>query len=196
MPNNPLTIFVCCTSCLFVHASIKKGACSSVSTSFVVLHPVLVQNLLLYLLSKLLPTFIHLSLTLGSPPWHFFRVFLPVITRYILHLISRPSFNFFFSSKPFAFLHWDIRSCTTKSSTLCMTSASKEPPSLSSNFSSSFHYLSIWSPFCQSSSSSSSSFSICEQSQFCLTFCTTVLCAVGLASSCALAFFSMPAATS
>ena len=39
------------------------------------------------------------------------------------------------------------------------------------------------------------SLSICEQSQFCLTLCPTVLSAVGLASSCAHAFTVMPSAT-
>ena len=47
--------------------------------------------------------------------------------------------------------------------------------------------------FC--ASSSSSSFSIRQLSQFCFTLCPTVLCTVDLASSCALEFSLMPSTT-
>ena len=41
----------------------------------------------------------------------------------------------------------------------------------------------------------SSSFSICQQAQFRMTLCPTVLCAIGLTSSCALTSPLMPATT-
>ena len=69
-----------------------------------------------------------------------------------------------------------------------MPSNCKEFPSIllrskiSTYFCSSSHCTAIWSSACQYFSSSSSSFSICEHSQFCLTICPTFLSAVDLAS--------------
>ena len=108
----------------------------------------------------------------------------------VFHLFVRPSFHFL------------LFSCTSRFFTLKHSFMYYQFKYLLQNFrlqGTSFHspsFQNLLHPLisgplhscCQSSFSSSSSYSICEQSQFCLTLCPTVLCAVDLASSCALAF--------
>ena len=48
----------------------------------------------------------------------------------ILHLLRGPSFDFLLFFYVFHFLHWDIRSCTTSSSTFCMQGNSFRSSSL------------------------------------------------------------------
>ena len=148
------------------------------------------------------PALIHLFLSQTSPFYHFFCVYSKrLFTLSFISSLDHP-FTFFFSFVHFTFSPLDIRSSTTYSGTFCMTSSCMELPSIllrskiSSNFSSSSHCTSIKFSFLQSSCSCSSSFSICEQSQFCSTLCAAALCAVALASSCALACSLMPATTS
>ena len=187
-----------------LHLSSYTGAFASVSLCFAVLDLVFVTNLLLHSFSQILPALIHSVLTHTSPFYRFFCVFFKRAAQLSLSslLCGDHPITFSFSFVHFAPLPCHMRSCTTNSSTFCMASAYKELPSillrsrLSSSFSSSAHCTSIWSFFCQSPSSSSSSFSICEQSQLCLTLCPTVLCAVDLASSCTPAFSLIPATTS
>ena len=149
--------------------------------------------------------FQHWSITSWLVPLHFLISSVSSsqkTVRLVFHLFHGPSFHFLLFFCALHFFTVGHSFMYHKLWYLLLTSTCKEIPSIllrstiSSNFSSSSHRSSILFSFCQSSSSSSSSFSICEQSQICLNLCPTVLCAVALASSCALAFSLTPTTTS
>ena len=103
------------------------------------------------------------SISLWLRPLHFFISSVSSSTASIDH----PD-TFFFSLNPFTPVPYDMQSCTYSSCKFCMTSSCKELDSLllRSKISSN----AIWSPSCHLSSSSS--FSICEQSQLRMTLCS------------------------
>ena len=118
----------------------------------------------------------------------------------VFHLFNRTSIHFLLFLCSYNSLFFALRHAVmhTNTSTFCMTSGCKELPCIllrskfSSNLTSSSHCTSIWP---SSSSSSSSFFAICEQSQFCFSLCPTVLCAVSLAPPYALDLSFTPATT-
>ena len=146
------------------------------------------------------PALVHFALAQTPPFFHLFSIFFHSNIWLFLHLFDRPSWYHLLFFKPFIPLPCDKRSCTTSSGAFRMTSSFKVSPSIllrsmiSSIFCSAFHCAAIWSPSRQLSSSSSSS--ICEQSNLRMTLSPTGLFTASLSRSCALSFSLISGTTS